>query len=98
MWASILQEQGPKIFWEVESVPGCAVAVACPSNPDYSPEPPGPGRTIRNMLGWSLEEKNVGSGGIVVPGCPSRGGSFFFPCRSWRLEEGVVPHIVSGPM
>ena len=63
VWASILQNQGPKIFREVEIIPGCAATVACPSCPDHSPEPPGPGRIIRNMLGWSLMEKNeVGSG------------------------------------
>ena len=64
VWASILQNQGPKIFQEVEIVPGCAVTVACPSCPDHSPEPPGPGRIIRNMLGWSLEEKNVVGSGV----------------------------------
>ena len=50
-WAGLLRNQGSKIFWEVETVPGCGVAVACPSCPDYSPEPPGRGRIIRNMLG-----------------------------------------------
>ena len=64
VWASILQNQGPKIFREVEIIPGCAVTVACPSCPDHSPEPPGPGRIIRNMLGWSLEEKNVVGSGV----------------------------------
>ena len=64
VWASILQKQGPKIFREVEIVPGCAVTVACPSCPDHSPEQPGPGRIIRNMLGWSLEEKNVVGSGV----------------------------------
>ena len=59
VWTSILQNQGPKIFREVEIIPGCAATVDCPSCPDHSPEPPGPGRIIRNMLGWSLEEKNV---------------------------------------
>ena len=63
VWASILHNQGPKIFREVEIIPGCAASVASPSCPDYSPEPPGPGRIIRNMIGWSLLEKNeVGSG------------------------------------
>ena len=43
MWAGLLNKQGPSISREVEIVPGCAVRVACPSCPDYSPEPPGPG-------------------------------------------------------
>ena len=69
VWASILQNQGPKTFREVEIIPGCAATVACPSCPDHSPEPPGPGRIIRNMLGWSLMEKNeVGSGVWVFRG------------------------------
>ena len=77
-WEGLLRIQGPKIFRDVEIVPGCAVAVACPSCPDYSPEPPGPGRIIRNMLGWTLEETNLG----LVYGCsvvPPREESFFFP-------------------
>ena len=61
-WAGLLRNQGPKIFREVEVVPGCAVAVARPSCPDYSPEPPGRGRIIRNMLGWSQLGKTVRSG------------------------------------
>ena len=36
--------------------------MACPSCPDHSPEPLGPGRVIRNMLGWSQLEKTVRSG------------------------------------
>ena len=79
VWASILQNQGPKIFREVEITPGCAATVACPSCPDHSPEPPGPGRIIRNMLGWSLLEKmrwDVGYGCFVVP---FRGRIFFLP-------------------
>ena len=54
--------RGPKIFRDVEIVPGWDVKVACPSCPDYSPEPPGPGRVIRNMFGWSQLEKTVRSG------------------------------------
>ena len=61
-WEGLLRNQGPKIFREVEIFPGCAVVVACPSCPDHSPEPPGLCRIIRNMLGWTLEEKNLGSG------------------------------------
>ena len=43
-------------------VPGCAVSVARPSCPDNSPVSPGPGRVIRNMLGWLLMEKTARSG------------------------------------
>ena len=61
-WAGLLRNQGPKIFREVEIVPGCAVAVAGPSCPVYSPEPPGQGSIIRNMLGWSQLGKTARSG------------------------------------
>ena len=38
-WASLLRNHCLSISQEVEIVPGCAVAVACPSCPDNSPEP-----------------------------------------------------------
>ena len=59
-WAGLLEKQGLRISQEVEIIPGCAVRVACPSCPDHSLEPPGPGRVIRNMLGWSQLEKTFG--------------------------------------
>ena len=97
-WEGLLRNQGPKIFREVEIVPGCAVRVACPSCPDYYPEPPGPGRIFRNMLGWSLLVKTERSGVWVFQGA-LQGENLFFPCRSWRLgKEGVVPHSVGGPL
>ena len=67
-WAGLLKNQGPRIFREVEIIPGCAVRVACPSCPDYYPEPPGPGIVIRNMLGWSKLEKTERSGVWVFRG------------------------------
>ena len=67
-WELLFRNQGPRIFREVEIVPGCAVHVACPSCPDYSPEPPGPGRAIRNMLGWSLLGETEGSGVWIFRG------------------------------
>ena len=45
----------------MEIVSGGAVSVARPSCPDHSSEPPGPGRTIRNMLGWSQLKKTARS-------------------------------------
>ena len=35
-------------------------------------EPRGPGRIIRNMLGWSLSGGNSSVWCMGVPGCPSR--------------------------
>ena len=67
-WAGVLLNQGLKIFREVEIVPGCVVTVACPSCPDSSSEPPGPGIVIRNMLGWSRLEKTERSGVWVFRG------------------------------
>ena len=72
------QNQGLKISREVEIVPGCAVRVACPSCPDYYPEPPGPGRIIRNMLGWSRLEKTERSG-VWLFRVPSKERIFFSP-------------------
>ena len=60
-WAGILRNQGLQFCQEKEIVPGCAVSVACSSCPDNSLESPGPGRVIRNMSGWTLEEKTEGS-------------------------------------
>ena len=94
---SLLEKQGPLISREVEIVPGCAVVVACLPCRHHSPEPLGPGRKFRNMLGWSQMEKTVRS--VVVPWCPPRRESFLFLCRSRRLgQEGVVPHSVGGPL
>ena len=59
-------------------MPGCAVSVACPSCLDHSPEPPGPGRIIRNMLGWSQLEKTARSG-YGFSGVPFEGRIFCLP-------------------
>ena len=74
-WEGLSRNQW--IFQEMDILPGCAVRVACPSCPDYSPEPPGPGRIIRNMLGWSLMEKTEKSGVWNFRGALSRRESFF---------------------
>ena len=56
-WAGLMRNQGLRFSQEEGIVPVCAVALACPSCPDRSSEPPGPGRKIRNTLGWSLQGK-----------------------------------------
>ena len=75
-WAGLLRNQGPKIFREVDIVPGCAVAVACRSCADHSPEPPGPGRVVRNMLGWTQLE-NTERSGVCVFQCVLQGVNLF---------------------
>ena len=62
VWEGLLSNQGMKFSQEEEIVTGCVVSVARPSCLDGSPEPPGPGRVIRNMFGWSQLEKTVRSG------------------------------------
>ena len=64
---------------------GGVVSWACPSCLDASPEPPGPGRIIRNMFGWSQLEKTVWSG-YGSSGVPFEGRIFFLP--SAQQETG----------
>ena len=85
VWEGLLSNQGMIFSQEEEIVPGCVASGARPSCLDDSPEPPGPGRIIRNMFGWSKLEKTVRSGVWLLRGCPSKGESFLFPCRSRRL-------------
>ena len=92
MWAGILQKQGPKIFREVKIVSGCAVRVARPSCPDYSPGPPGPGR----------KQSSLEYGCSVVP---SKGRIFFLSLTQQETGKGwgrttqrgrspVIPHVL----
>ena len=62
VWEGLLSNQGMRFSQEEEIVPGCVVSGARPSCLDDPPEPPGPGRIIRNMFGWSQLEKTVRSG------------------------------------
>ena len=98
-WEGLLRNQGPAIFREMEIGSGCAVRVACPSCPDYSPEPPGPGRKNRNMLGWSLLEKTDRSG-VWLFRSALQGKNLFSSLDvtgDWA-KKGVVPHSVGGPL
>ena len=72
-WEGLSRYQ--EIFREMDILPGCAVRVACLSCPDCSPEPPGPGRIIRNMLVTVGENREVWS--MDFSGSPPRGESFF---------------------
>ena len=103
-WTGLLMKQGLKISQEVEIIPGCAVSVTCPSCLDNSPVSPGPGRVIRNMLGWSQLEKTdrSGDGSSVVP---SKERIFILPLtqqktrkrRDRTTQRGqslVVPHVI----
>ena len=75
-WAGCKGSLSQKISQEVEIVSGCAVAVSNRPSPFITPVPPGPGRVIRNMLGWSQLEKTDESG-VWFFGVPSKGRIFF---------------------
>ena len=93
-----MRNQGLQFSQEKEIVLGCAVSVACPSCLDNSLESPGPGRVIRNMLGWTLAEKTEGSGVWLFRGA-LKGENIFLPFFSGRLgKEGIVPQSVVGPL
>ena len=85
VWEGLLSNQGMKFSQEEEIETGCVVSGARPSCLDGSPEPPGPGRVIRNMLGWSQLEKTVRSGVWLFRGA-LRGRIFFLP--STQQETG----------
>ena len=83
---------------EVEIVPGCVVKVACPSCPDYSPEPPGPDRVIRNMIGWSLQEQTDRSGVLFRGALQGENLFSLLDAAGDGEKEGVVPHSVGAPL
>ena len=77
VWEGLLSNQGMKFSQEEELVTGCVVSGARPSCLDGSPEPPGPGRVIGNMFGWSQLEKSERSG-VWVFRCALQGENLFF--------------------
>ena len=85
-WAYILRNQGLQFSQEEEIVPVCAVAVACPSCPDHSSGPPEPGILIRNIVGWTLEEKTEGSGVWLLRGALK--GENLFSSLFFQRETG----------
>ena len=77
-WAGRFGSLSLPISQAVEIMPGCAAVVARLSCLDHSPEPPGPGRVFRNMLGWSQLENTAGSGVWLFRGA-LQGKNLFFP-------------------
>ena len=61
----------------VEIISGCADMVACLPPLFFSSVSPGPGREVRNGIGWSLLEKTARSGVWLFRGA-LRGNSAFF--------------------
>ena len=53
----------------VEIMPGCADMVIRLLPPLFSSVSPGPGREVRNGMGWSLMEKTARSGGCSGVPC-----------------------------
>ena len=86
-WAGLLKNQGLRISQEVDIIPECAVPVAGPACLDHSPVSPGPGRVIRNTLGWSQLEKTVWSGVWLFRGA-IEGRIFFFFSPFPQQETG----------
>ena len=96
-WAGCKGSLSLKISHEVEIVPECAVTVSYLPSPFIAPVLPGPGRDVRNMLGWSQVVKTARMGIWLFQGA-LQGEKFFFPCCSGRLgKERIVPHSVVGP-
>ena len=95
-WAGLLRNRSLRFSQEKEIVPGCAVVVACPSCLDHTPV--SPGRIIRNVLGWTLEEKADGSG-VWLSGVPFEGRILSSLFAAGGLGgDGIVPHSVVGSL
>ena len=76
-WAGSNGNPSLPISQVVEILPGCADMVACLPPPFFSSVSPGPGREVRNGMGWSLSEKTARSGVWLFRGA-LRGTSAFF--------------------
>ena len=76
-WAGCNGNPSLSISQEVEILSGCADMVACLPPPFFSSVSPGPGREVRNGIGWSQLEKTARSGVWLFRGA-LRGTSAFF--------------------
>ena len=67
-WAGRGDNPSLWISQEVEIIPGCADTVVRLPSPSLSSVSPGPGREVRNWLGWTPLEKTARSG-VWGPRC-----------------------------
>ena len=81
----------------VEIMQGCADMVTRLPPPLFSSVSPGPGREVRNGLGWSLMEKTAGSVVWLFRGALSGSSAFFCICCICLLgSERIVPYSLGG--
>ena len=88
-WAGRNENPSLPISQVVEILPGCADMVTCLPPPFFSSVSPGPGREVRNGIGWSLMEKTARSGVRLFRGA-FRGSSAFFALAAFAnwVEKG----------
>ena len=97
-WAGRNKNSNLPISQAVEIMSGCVDMVVCLHPPFFSSVSPGPGREVRNGIGWSLLEKNSQVGSMVVPGClAGKQCVFCIYCICWVGAERIVPYSVGGP-
>ena len=76
-WAGRNGNPSLSISQGVEILPGCADMVTCLPPPFFSSVSPGPGREVRNGMGWSLLEKTARSGVWLFRGALQGNSAFF---------------------
>ena len=76
-WAGRNENPSLPISKVVEILPGCADMVTCLLPPFFSSVSPGPGREVRNGMGWSLMEKTARSGVWLFRGAFRESSAFF---------------------
>ena len=88
-WAGRNGNPSLPISQVVEIMSGCADMVTCLPPPFFSSVSPGPGREVRNGMGWSLLEKTARSGVWLFRGA-LRGSSAFFAFAAFAdwVEKG----------
>ena len=97
-WAGRNENPNLPISQVVEIMSGCADMVTCLPPPFFSSVSPGPGREVRNGIGWSLIVKTARSGVWLFRGALSGDSAVFCICGICQLgKERIVPCSVGGP-